>query len=491
MPVHRQRRNAVVLTLDLPVSRQKREQLLLLAAHFGLETEDLTVADIRARINEYLDDNYQQYATDDRYKKLYGRRLNIQEPQQQVQQQQQQQQQDEQRQRSGAASSHRSSSSSSSSSQDDEESWHGIGARDLVTPQGPRQPTPPGSVRREAQNNLVHGWIANQRTGPPAAQGAAFQPIPNTNVIDTTMVAVPPITNTSAHHRNRPARVRGQVASGAGYHIPESIRRNFMGGWKNHVPLNQLTDAYCMYRHSSALPSHEDTIVLDPLTGQISSAAKPIAAEEEERLSFDEWYQAQRRLMDLIREFVPEEYDDWRAHFDRILNSETRAEHWQLWLLYDIEIRNRAHSSSIDPSLFHLPVWNDLELRYLARKAQASSQHHSTRRDSRDHRFRSNTFRPSYNQQPNNYKLVKCIFCGDNSGRHPLRNCTSTVNVAGKPCFLSQRNPDEPRRDAQGRQYCFHWNGTRGCGPTDCQYGIHACTLCGSRHHSAQRCTSL
>lgn len=331
------------------------------------------------------------------------------------------------------------------------------------------------------------------------------------------------ILPSSTSTRGRPKRIPGQQAVGAGYHIPDSVTKIFMGGWKTHVPLNHLTDAYCMYKHSSALPPNDETVMFDPSTGQVSSVAKPFAADEEERLTFDEWFQAHRRLLLLIKKYLPEELECWQAHFNRILNSEALTEHWALWLLYDIEIRHRSCTESIDPSEYHIAVWNEMELRYVKKAAQTTASKHwstapphshttnsrqlahgntyvsnSSRHQPSSYPFQrdqgfhppSHSFRSS-NQRPNEYKAMRCIFCGNSSSSHPGRNCSATVNIAGKPCFLNRRNANEPRRDAQGRQYCFAWNGIRGCGPTDCQNGLHACTLCGSRSHSAQRCNNL
>ena len=58
----------------------------------------------------------------------------------------------------------------------------------------------------------------------------------------------------------------------------------------------------------------------------------------------------------------------WETHYNFILNSENRAELWPLYLAYDAEIRKKAIYSSIDPSIFSIGVWNDLEVRYTAKK---------------------------------------------------------------------------------------------------------------------------
>jgi hypothetical protein len=58
----------------------------------------------------------------------------------------------------------------------------------------------------------------------------------------------------------------------------------------------------------------------------------------------------------------------WEIHYTYILKNENRAELWPLYLAYDIEIRKRSTQTSIDPSVFSIGIWNDLETRYTAKK---------------------------------------------------------------------------------------------------------------------------
>jgi hypothetical protein len=157
------------------------------------------------------------------------------------------------------------------------------------------------------------------------------------------------VTETST--RGRPKIIPGLQAVGAGFIIPDSVRRIFVNGWKSHVSFTHLTDAYCAYRHSTALPSHDETIVLDPLTDRISMLAKPVADEEEERLTFAEWYQAHIRFLELVNQYFKGDYPFWKAHYEMILTSQTLMEHWQLWLSYDVAIRHRSVALGIDPSV--------------------------------------------------------------------------------------------------------------------------------------------
>ena len=53
-------------------------------------------------------------------------------------------------------------------------------------------------------------------------------------------------------------------------------------------------------------------------------------------------------------------------HYTFILNRENRAELWPVYLAYDAEICKRTTHFPIDPSVFSLSIWNDLEARHTA-----------------------------------------------------------------------------------------------------------------------------
>ena len=187
-----------------------------------------------------------------------------------------------------------------------------------------------------------------------------------------------------------------------------------------------------------------------------------------------------------------------------ILNSENRAEMWPLYLTYDAEIRKRTTHFGIDPSIFSIGIWNDLEQRYLANKVLSIVQ-----TDLRRHNYSdclSSTFspsipppytssNPSHNQSfcpqhplPNNPRVGCCIFCGDHSKSHPSKSCTATCYTNGTPCHLSRDEPSGTRLSKSGKCYCYTWNGLAGCDQNPCRKGEHLCTLCGTSAHAAQQC---
>ena len=108
--------------------------------------------------------------------------------------------------------------------------------------------------------------------------------------------------------------------------------------------------------------------------GRISTTNKSLSDDGELDLTFDEWHQAWRRLLELIKAHVTEELPSWQAHYSFILNNDNRAELWPLFLAYDVELRKRSTQSGLDPSQFSIGIWNDLEVRFTAKKVLALVQ---------------------------------------------------------------------------------------------------------------------
>ena len=308
----------------------------------------------------------------------------------------------------------------------------------------------------------------------------------------------------------RPSRVAGQQATDAGLIVAEHIIKKFKDGWNVHVPLTFLTDKYCAFAKGDQVMS-QDSLFLDE-SGRIFSSTKSLSPRGELDLTFDEWIQAWHRLLPLIKTFLPQEYTIWHSHYLSILNSSTRALRWSLWLAYDTEIRRRSVSEPLDPSVHHLLIWNELETTYIAKKVKDEVSRTSYR-STQTNNFRSNpsqtrlpldngySFRTQNSHEPNvsfragfnqNSRRTKCIFCGDSSGSHQSRYCNNDSFANGNPCYLRKSSPSEPRRDKEGRNYCYAWNGHRGCSrQANCSHGVHLCSLCGSQTHNAQLCSAV
>ena len=238
--------------------------------------------------------------------------------------------------------------------------------------------------------------------------------------------------------------------------------------------------------------------------GRMVTSSKPLPDNGELDLTFDEWHQAWRHLLDLIKSFLPAEFLMWETHYLFILNNDNRAELWPVYLAYDIEIRKRATQSPIDPSEFSIAIWNDLEARYTAKKVfsmvqsdlkrLSSSSHNHTPQIITHSTVQNTTHNPSFwnhiQTSLEDSKTGCCIFCGDRTKSHLSRNCPATSYANGSPCFLQKQEPSGIRQGSSGQRYYFAWNGPSGCTLPICRKGDHACTLCGSSNHNAQHCDS-
>ena len=311
------------------------------------------------------------------------------------------------------------------------------------------------------------------------------------------MPPVPATTTTSS--RRRPVRTPGLAGTNAAFLVPDHIRKKFADGWNVHVPLTFLTDKGCLLKNKPIIAASQEILTIDNVTGQIQTSSKPLTDDGELDLTFDEWHQAWRRLLELIRTFVPTESLMWEIHYSYILNNENRAEMWPLYLAYDAEIRKRATQLPIDPSVFSIGIWNDLESRYTAKKVlsivQSDLKHLTNRTPANNDKQNPRT--PSQNtsfrgQNPSptdSPKTGRCIFCGDRSKTHLSRNCVASCNTNGIPCHLHRAEPSGTRQSKSGKRYCFAWNGPSSCDKgSACRRGEHLCTLCGSTSHTAQQC---
>lgn len=316
--------------------------------------------------------------------------------------------------------------------------------------------------------------------------------------------------NSGNSSRKRPLRTPGLTASSAGYLIPEAIRKKFSGadGWKTHVPLQFLTDKFCSFTNHASSKELNDFFAVDASAGNVVSQEKDLALEPELHLSFDEWFQAWGRLLELIKTYVEEEHDMWLIHFERILHRPNRAQHWALCLEYDSQIRRRALVTSIDPAEFHSDVWNDLEAEHIAKRAIATmrrefqSSHFAGRGSAQATANSERHFHPYNPKNPNsgasnsfrNSTKLRCFFCGEDDPNHKSRLCKADRLTNGKALILALQKPGVARKDRNGEAYCYTFNGYSGCARgSDCTNGKHWCSLCGAKNglHSAQNCLSL
>ena len=315
-------------------------------------------------------------------------------------------------------------------------------------------------------------------------------------------VAIPQADPTTPVHK-RPARIPGFVGTSAAFLVPEHIREKFKKGWVAHIPLTYLTNKGCLLKNRAAASSNQEMLTFDTTTGQVTTVSKALSDHGELDLTFDEWQQAWRRLLELVQFYIPAEFLMWEKHYLFILNSDNRAEMWPLYVAYDVEIRKRALCYPIDPSEFSLGIWNDLEVRYTAKKVLTLVQADLKQHLDRTQPFHPNASAPFIPRAPstsfrnNNQSLsdslkpCRCIFCGDRSRSHQSRNCQATCYANGAPCLLSRQGSSGPRLSRSGKRFCYAWNGPSGCDQNPCTKGDHFCTLCGSLIHTAQLCDTI
>ena len=138
--------------------------------------------------------------------------------------------------------------------------------------------------------------------------------------------------------RKRPIRTPGLAGTNAAFLVPGNIRKRFSDGWNVHVPLTFLTDRGCLLKDKPSVTASQDVLTIDRITGQIQTSAKSLSDDGELDMTFDEWHQAWRRLLDLIKNYLPDEFLAWEVHYSFILNNKNRSELWPVYLAYDAEI---------------------------------------------------------------------------------------------------------------------------------------------------------
>ena len=187
---------------------------------------------------------------------------------------------------------------------------------------------------------------------------------PTCNVVQPLTLQNIPTVEPITPSRRHPARTLGLAGTNAAFLVPDHIRKKFIDGWHVHVPLTYLTDKGCVFKDKPAVVASQELLMIDNVTGHIQTSSKPLSDTGELDLTFNEWHQVWRHLLDLIRTHIPDELWLWEIHHTFIVNKENCTELWPIYLAYDVEIRKRATQLPIDPSIFSIGIWNDLEARY-------------------------------------------------------------------------------------------------------------------------------
>jgi hypothetical protein len=309
--------------------------------------------------------------------------------------------------------------------------------------------------------------------------------------------------------QNPPSITPGRVGDPDRFVIPDAIRQKFQRRIV-HIPLNLLTDAACADQGSDTSSALMELVHHDSVTGRMINIEKSVSHTEELRMTFAEWHEAWKRLLQLHKELRPEEYSYWQAHY-RII-SDVRGvtgPNWTVWLAYDAEIRKRRLSEDLDPSIFHEAIWHRFYIDNMPNRivdvtrpiqaqqdlaasrqvrSMSSSSASPSRQSSQQSRSTNRRGHPYQDRPRNSFRL--CIVCGNDN--HKSFDCFAKKRVDGRDLFLLKASTGF-WGDSAGRRICFRYNsaGGRVCRINPCPQGDHKCTLCGSPSHGAQKCPVL
>ncbi|EIN06495.1 hypothetical protein PUNSTDRAFT_136353 [Punctularia strigosozonata HHB-11173 SS5] len=146
------------------------------------------------------------------------------------------------------------------------------------------------------------------------------------------------------------------------YFIPPDVRQQLQR--RVHIQLHRLTDAACAHRE----PASSLALLLKNNLKASTAAAEISGSKSELQLSFVEWFQAWQRLLQLVRQHLPQQLDAWQAHFAHIRDAPGVTGHdWPVWRAYDADVRRRAMTEGASPrAAFDKGVWDACFAGYVA-----------------------------------------------------------------------------------------------------------------------------
>jgi hypothetical protein len=286
---------------------------------------------------------------------------------------------------------------------------------------------------------------------------------------------------------SRPARRLGSTVDmdDVPLRIPINVTKRFAAGWDTHIPLNALTDKACRDAERKQKVKGASTVTVDTSDNGVKfkHETEEFSTEGEKDMTTREWQQAWPRHLQLIKRFFPEEWELWVMHHERIANKESAmGDRWDIWLRYDIRVRELSTHHHLDPSLFHRDLYDeavddwkiDRELRENPSSLRGADGKSS---------FRP-LDKPGKSKEPSSDRI--CIICG--RGGHGYKKCTASKAVDGKPLYVTDiKKPC----NSEGNAICLQHN-VNECRRESgsCTYS-HKCTLCGTSSHSAGNCPRL
>lgn len=303
--------------------------------------------------------------------------------------------------------------------------------------------------------------------------------------------------------------------------IPQAIQNIMAQGYRRHIPLNLLTDAYCRnYSAHDALTTSTATFGDGGLQFKVTGG---LPDKGESTITITEWNQAFVRLLSLMTEYMPELREPWTMHYDRIRLHEGLEDEWPYWREYDIRIRKRALREPLDPTEFHPEIYLRCRMEVDRQRMDATQnqalnalqdrvQEHLTGGRSRmaspyntPHRPKRSLeaaemwtpnpkrtpfrFRGESERHPAAFPSLKCIVCGFTKPQHGgWKWCDAKTNTLGKTPFMARNQIGKFVRATDGGRICYNFNGPVGCPFKSCNHGEHTCSICGQDGHAAQAC---
>lgn len=308
--------------------------------------------------------------------------------------------------------------------------------------------------------------------------------------------------NKSHGSRHHPEKVKGVLAPAVMAKIPRAASKIMDAGWKEHIPLTILTDAYC--ESKDALKPLPETMQLDA-DGKlvITNHKVPSSNRDETSLELEEWLQAWGRLLSMIHNSPKfhRTHKYWRKHFKHIFLHAERQRKWPLLIRYDIEVRLRSTMTDIDMGTWQEEIYKQVENDYqnpprvhpaVGPSFTAPSSYTSRSSNSRGIPSTTNTgARPTTRPiapLPTNISKPqsRCFRCGTLG--HFAQTCNQSSRPGGKPFLISRLDDGSWLLD--GKPFCYKFNSPRGCpaAASQCQNAPHICSLCRSTSHGAQQC---
>jgi hypothetical protein len=171
-----------------------------------------------------------------------------------------------------------------------------------------------------------------------------FDPPLVANVRNPLPAPVPGLTTPSC---KRLACMLSLLGTSVAYLMPDHICKKFINGQNIH-------DKGCLFKDKSTANSSHNILTL--VDSHILTNTKPVSDDGELDLTFDEWHQAWRHLLNLIKSYISKEFLLWEVHYLSILNHDNQAEMWPLFLTYDTEICERSTHLPINPSKFSIGI---------------------------------------------------------------------------------------------------------------------------------------